>query len=329
MEMKATKTKFENRDAAFSLVEVVVSMVILSLILGSVFGVVWQATDSAAELRVLDARDQQVSRFLLLYRKTLESLPLGTSLKITPAEESTSGQEEMIIEGATTAYAMGVDSDTDGETIIALRAQPEDPNSELEGFEGTLYQVAVSREAFKPIVDGDDIAIRADETDPFFEIDEDGRYWLPLLNNIVSMTWRYWDSDEREWMDIWEEDNMPEMLELSLLDPWRPAPLRVVFELPAHLVEGNTGQSSSDNSSSDASQSSGGNANQSSGGRPPAGGQPSRDGARGGGDRSKGSSGGKDAGRGGGRPGQAGGNGGRGGGSGGGNGGGSTGGGNR
>lgn len=329
--MKLHKTGSEYSVAAFSLVEVVVSMVILSLILGSVFGVVWQATDSAAELRGLDARDQQVSRFLSLYRKTLESLPVGTSLTITPAEESTSGQEEMKIEGATTAYAMGVDSDTDGETIIALRAQAEDPTGELADFEGTLFQVAVSRETFKPIVDGDDMAIRAGETDPFFEIDDEGRYWLPLLNNVVSMTWRYWDSDQREWMEIWEEDSMPEMLELSLLDPWRPAPLRVIFEMPSHLVEGNTGGQSTTGSNTNTTQSSGGNSNQASGGRPPAGGQPARDGARGGGDRSKGRSGGKDAGNGegrdgGGRPAPAGGSGGRGGGSGGTSGGGSSGG---
>lgn len=328
--MKVHKTDFKYRVAAFSLVEVVVSMVILSLILGSVFGVVWQATDSAAELRVLDARDQQVSRFLSLYRKTLESLPVGTSLTITPAEESTSGQEEMKIEGATTAYAMGVDSDTDGETIIALRAQAEDPTGELADFEGTLFQVAVSRETFKPIVDGDDMAIRAGETDPFFEIDEDGRYWLPLLNNVVSMTWRYWDSDQREWMEVWEEDTMPEMLELSLLDPWRPAPLRVVFEMPSHLVEGSTGGQAT-TGSTDTTQSSGGNSNQASGGRPPAGGQPPRDGTRGDGDRSKGRSGGKDASKGGGRdgggrPAPAGGDGGRGGGSGGASGGGNSGG---
>ena len=237
------KTGFEmtsSEERGFSLIEVVVSMVILSLILGSVFGVVWRATDSAADLRAMDARDQQVSRFLSLYRETLESLPVGASVTITPAAESTSGQEEMKIAGATTAYAMGVGSDTDGETIIALRVQTEKPVGELESYVGPLYRVAVSREDFKPIVDDNDMAIRTDETDPFFEIDEEGRYWLPLLDNIVSMSWRYWNAEQREWVEIWEEGNMPEMLELSLLDPWRPAPLRVVFEMPAHLVEGST-----------------------------------------------------------------------------------------
>jgi len=283
---------------AFSLIEVVISMVILALILGSVFGVVWQATDSAAELRVLDARDQQVSRFLSLYRKTLESLPVGTSLTITPAGESSSGQEEMSIEGARTAYAMGVGADTDGETIISLRMQTEEPTGELEDYVGPLFQIAVSREDFKPIADDDDIAIRVGESDPFFEVDDEGRYWLPLLNNIVSMTWRYWDSDQREWLEVWEDDNMPEMLELSLLDPWRPAPLRVVFEMPAHLVQGSEPSSGNSGSSNDTQTSGGTSSSSSASGRPPAGGRPARDGAKGGGDRKSGGKGRGDKGRG-------------------------------
>lgn len=273
-------------------------MVILSLILGSVFGVVWQATDSAAELRVLDARDQQVSRFLSLYRRTLESLPVGTSVTITPAEESASGQEEMKIEGATTAYAMGVDSDTDGETIIALRIQAEKPKGELEGYAGPLFQVAVSRESFKPIADDNDIAIRVGESDPFFEIDDEGRYWLPLLDNIVSMTWRYWDAEQREWMEVWEEDMMPEMLELSLLDPWRPAPLRVVFEMPAHLTQAAQASSTSP-ATTEGSQSSGGSTNSRPSDRPPADSRPPRDGERGRGEKRGGGDRGRD---GGGRP---------------------------
>jgi len=267
-------------ERAFSLVEVVVSMVILSLILGSVFGVVWQATDSAAELRILDARDQQVGRFLSLYRRTLESLPVGASVTITPAGESSSGQEEMKIVGATTAYAMGVSSGTDGETIISLRMQDEEPTGDLDDHVGPLYKIAVSREDFKPVVDGDEMAIRVGEGDPFFEIDDEGRYWLPLLDNIVSMSWRYWDAGQREWVETWEEDALPEMLELSLLDPWRPAPLRVVFELPAHLVQGSGQQSGDGGTAEDSGMTGNGSSNQPAAGRPQTGASPANGEAR-------------------------------------------------
>ncbi|MFK5920876.1 MAG: prepilin-type N-terminal cleavage/methylation domain-containing protein [Verrucomicrobiota bacterium] len=274
--------KGKSERGGFSLIEVVVAMVILSLILASVFGVVWQAADSAAELRVLDARDQQVSRFLRLYRKTLESLPAGTTVTITTGEKSLSGQEEMKIEGAVTAYAMGVNEDTDGETIIALRPQLEKKGGELDDYVGPLFQVAVSREDFKPIAKDGEMAIRVGESDPFFEVDDDGRYWLPLLDNIVSMTWRYWDAGQMDWTDSWQSTSMPEMLELSLLDPWRPAPLRVVFEMPGHLVQNTDageGTELEEPSGTSSGRSSGGAAGQ----RPPAAGA-DRDGAKGGGD---------------------------------------------
>lgn len=305
--MRKRGADFRPGMRAFSLVEVVVSMVILSLILGSVFGVVWQATDSAAELRILDARDQQVGRFLSLYRRTLESLPVGASVTITPASESSSGQEELKIEGATTAYAMGVNSETEGETIVSLRVQTEKPMGDLEDYVGPLYRIAVSREDFKPVTDGDEMAIRVGESDPFFEIDDEGRYWLPLLDNIVSMSWRYWDAGQREWVDTWEEEAMPEMLELSLLDPWRPAPLRVVIEMPAHLVQGNGQQSGEGSAAGDSETTDNGTSKQPATDRPQTGGNPANGEARDGKGRARDRSSGRDGNRGGGgRPGGAG-----------------------
>lgn len=316
--MRKSAAESRSGERAFSLVEVVVSMVILSLILGSVFGVVWQATDSAAELRILDARDQQVGRFLSLYRGTLESLPVGASVTITPAEESSSGQEEMKIEGATTAYAMGVNSGTDGETIISLRVQAEKPTGDLEDYVGPLYKVAVSREGFEPLVEDGEMAIRVGEGDPFFEIDDEGRYWLPLLDNIVSMSWRYWDAGQREWVETWEEDALPEMLELSLLDPWRPAPLRVVFEIPAHLVQGGGQQSGDGGTAGDSEMTDNGSSNPPATDRPQTGGSPANGEARDGKGRTRdgrpGRGGGGEGGARPGRPGGAGGGGGGGGG---------------
>ena len=59
------------REAGFSLFEIVVAMTILGIISVSVFSILWHAGDTAAEIRELYQRDEEVSRFLALLRESI------------------------------------------------------------------------------------------------------------------------------------------------------------------------------------------------------------------------------------------------------------------
>ena len=103
---------------AFSLFEIVIAMSILAMLAGTIFGIVWKAGDAAAEIRDYDTRDEQVARFLSLMRQTIESLPDGAKMTMSPPEETSTGFYEMTISGAPTSFAFGERNLGNGDTIV-------------------------------------------------------------------------------------------------------------------------------------------------------------------------------------------------------------------
>jgi hypothetical protein len=60
--------------------------------------------------------------------------------------------------------------------------------------------------------------------------DEKGRYWLPLLPSVRSMTWRFYQTDKKRWV---EESGAikPPLVELTLMPFERNVPIRVIFAI--------------------------------------------------------------------------------------------------
>jgi len=216
----------------FTLVEIVISMTILALISGTVLAILAQAGDTAADIRDMDQKDEEISRFLDLLERTIETLPVDASIEMIPAADSITGFPEMKISNAVGAFTFGEDIGTAGELTIGLQPQKDSEQNE------PLFELAISRDSFAPEdTDGDGMLIGAGGAD-FLTPDEQDRYWLPLVGNITTATWRYWDDDAREWLTEWEQDNLPPIMEFVIEDSHRPGPVRVVFEIPEHLVIG-------------------------------------------------------------------------------------------
>ena len=219
-----------NKMAAFSLFEIVIAMAILSMIATAVLSLLWQAGDTAAELRYLDRRDEEVNRFVMLLRESIEGLPPNATITMNPPESSESGNYELLLENTPTAFVFGETIGSAEETFIAMRAE--------ENFDGgSSYELALSRNDFFPEdTDGSGLAFRTGGSDDLVA-DEQGRYWLPLLSGISGATWRYWDEDQQEWLDEWTDDEvLPPLLEFALIENLGALPQRFVFEVPARLV---------------------------------------------------------------------------------------------
>ncbi len=220
------------KERGFSLFEVVVAMAILGLISSTVLSVLWQAGDTAAEIRHLDRREEEVSRFVELLRETIEGLPPEATLSMSPPSESDSGYDELKLENTSTAFVFGETVGSCEEFYLSLRPGAVD-ESGVQTFD-----LAISRSDFVPDdADGSGMVFSAG-IDDFLQQDENGRYWLPVLTGVSMAAWRFWDEDRQEWIEEWTDDSrMPLMLELSLDDPYRPAPLRLVFDVPDHLTQ--------------------------------------------------------------------------------------------
>ena len=246
--MRRTARRDTSR-AAFSLFEIVIAMAILSMIATAVLSVLWQAGDTAAELRYLDRRDEEVNRFVMLLRESIEGLPPDATITMDPAESSESGNHEMLLENTPTAFVFGEMIGSAEEAYIAMR-----PENSFEGI--PTYELALSRNDFFPEdTDASGMAIRSGGSEDLVA-DEQGRYWLPLLSGISAATWRYWDEDQQEWIDEWTDDEvLPPLLEFALIDAPGSNPQRFVFEVPNRLVnpEEETQTTSGSNSSTQTS----------------------------------------------------------------------------
>jgi prepilin-type N-terminal cleavage/methylation domain-containing protein len=229
--MKSFHHYCRRNQAGFSLFEIVVSMTILGIISSAVLSILWQAGDSAAEIRDLDRNDEEVSRFLILLRESIENLPPEGTLAMTPATESTSGFDELVIGNSSTAFTFGEKVGGSEETVIALRPT-------LPGERGEpLFDLAISRADFGPDEESNGGMVFRAGPDDLLQADEEGRYWLPLMSGVTIAAWRFWDDDQREWLDEWTDENaMPPLLEFSLGGEFRPIPMRVVFNVPEQAV---------------------------------------------------------------------------------------------
>ncbi len=261
----------------FSLFEVAVAVTILAMISGAIFSILWQAGDTAVEIRDLDRRDEEVSRFLALLRETIEHLPEGGTMEMVPAEEAASGYPELKIGNSATAFTFGDIVGSSEETIISLR-----PGAATAEGEPT-FDIAISRAEFAPEdTDGSGMALRASQDD-FLQSDEEGRYWLPLIGGVTAASWMFWDEKQQTWIEEWTDDSkMPPLLAFSFDDSYRPIPLRVVFEVPEQVSNPQPDTSTTTTTSTaSTTDGSGGNNGGGGGGRPgDGGGRPGDGGGR-------------------------------------------------
>jgi hypothetical protein len=310
---------------AFTLVEVIAGMTIFSLISVGIFGIIFQTGVEAGAIRDAETRDQQINRFVTLLRESLEALPQDSTVSLANPEDTESGWPELTFSGTSTAFVFGINPGAESDSVIGLRPVTSPPPG-LEEYSEPLFNISLSREEFANEGNESDMQVRAGADDIFVDEDEEGRRWLPLVENVTALGWRYWDTDELMWVELddWNEgDSMPALLEMTLADPWRPS-LRVVFRIPLHARNaadnangGNQSTTSTSGSSATQNQTTvqpqrpapgggrgggggdfrGGGGGRDGGGRPGGG----RPGGGGGGDR-PGGGGGPPAGGGGGRP---------------------------
>jgi len=267
--MNPDKHTHRSAIAGFSLFEIAVALTILGLISGAIFSILWQAGETASEIRELDRREEEVARFVHLLRETIEHLPEEGTLEMVPAEETASGYPELKIGNSSTAFTFGEIVGSAEECILSLRPGATTPEGE------PTFDLAISRAEFAPEdTTGSGMALRVSEED-FLQADEEGRYWMPLLTGITAASWAYWDEDQKTWLDEWTDDSkLPPLLAFSIDDTYRPAPLRLVFEVPEQVSNPpaeNTSTSGTSGTTSTAS--SGGGDNGGGGGGRPGGGE--------------------------------------------------------
>lgn len=285
--------------------EVVIALTILGMITGTLFSIIQGSVRGASQIEQLQRENDAINRFLDLCRKTFTTLPSTATLTLKLLEQNQDAGQELTISGSPNCFGFGINPISYKDTILGLRPDP----SAATDQNGLLVQyLCLSREDLIPKTDESGLALRQ-ETTGLSAPDEEGRYWMPLLPDVVTLKWRFYKEKDETWLEEWDDDKWPELIEVQLVMRDRTTPIRMVYSVPTLILTAGRGTSSSSSSQTSATSQSGqGGGGNNGGGRGGNNGDGSQGGGRGG-DGGRGGPGGGRGGPGGGGPGSPGGGG--------------------
>ena len=270
--------------------EVVIALTILGMITATLFSIIQGSVRAAAQIEQLQRENDGINRFLELCRKTFTTLPSTATLTLTALDANLDAGQELTLSGAPNCFGFGMRPISYSDTVLGLRP---DPSGATDANEAPLQYLCLSREDLIAQSDSRDIALRQ-EVSGLAAPDEQGRYWMPLLPDVVSLKWRFYQEEDDTWLEEWSESDWPQLIEVQLLMRDRLTPLRMVYSLPVIQITAGTGGGGSSSASTQGGAAAGGAA--------PAAGGRGQDGGRGGADSGgRGQDGGRGAPAGGGR----------------------------
>ncbi|GEP42726.1 hypothetical protein BGE01nite_20170 [Brevifollis gellanilyticus] len=253
--------------------EIVIAMTILGMITGTLFALIQGSVKGAAQIEVIQRENDSINRLLDICRKTFTTMPSTATLTLTLLDPNSPGSsaQELTIAGAPHSFGFGFNPLSYKDTILGLRP---DPSGATDQNGAVMNYLCLSREDLIPQTDENGMALRQ-ETTGLSAPDEQGRYWMPLLPNVVSLKWLFYKEADDTWVEEWSESNWPDLIKIELVMKDRTTPVTMAYSVPTLvLVAGNGTSSTSTSSSNNNSNQGGGGGGGGGGGRGNQGGTP-------------------------------------------------------
>ena len=215
----------------FTLLEVIMALPLLALLSGMVFGILRVSLKTAVETQKMQLENDELNRFITLCRNMFQNLPSTATVKLKITETGTPPMQELTISGVPEAFSFGTNPLSYDDSILGLR--PDLAAMEASESSERLFYAALSREDLIPTdPSGNNSPIASTNGEGVAAPDDQGRYWMPLLSGVTSMTWRAYKENEDIWEEEWSSSDLPPLVELNLQLRGRSLPLRAVFALP-------------------------------------------------------------------------------------------------
>jgi len=224
-----------------TLLEIVVSLGILSLLSGAIYGIVSGAVESTTTLGVIADEDRRVEAFLDRTRTAFVHLPAGATLELKVLENEPLRQE-LIIRGVGDAFVWGENGWWENPTVtLAPLRWPDDRppprvRADMRGKGVPVTQrfsFAMSvPDFYREDLDGEPLPespLQSRRGNALVQPDAQGRFWLDLLPEVDRVEWRFYDPAKKVWVEL-SPAVRPPLIELRLSLPGRKLPLRAVFE---------------------------------------------------------------------------------------------------
>lgn len=216
------------RRSAFTLIEVVIGITILSMITATLFAIIRGSVRGAAEIEHIQRESDSMNRYIELCRRTFATLPSTATLTLKMIQGTEPVIQELTISGSPDCFPFGNNPITMKDTILSLRPYPDaavDDNQKLVNY------ISLSREDLIPQTNDMKTGIQQSTTG-IYAPDSQGRHWMPLLPDVVSFKWRFYVAKDETWVEEWSKSQWPDLIEGQLVMKNRTLPVRMVFSLP-------------------------------------------------------------------------------------------------
>lgn len=228
-------------ERAFTLIEVIIGLTILAMITGTLFAIIKGAVSGAADIERVQRETDSINRFVELCRMVFQTLPGSATLALKIVDQTDPPMQELTITGAPHAFGFGTSPTSYKETILTARSDTDQPAS--VDTNAPRYIISISRADLIPQTDSNQISSQS--VNSVTAPDDQGRYWMPLLSGVASMSWKFYKLSDDSWVDEWSSTKWPDLIELDLTMEGHTQPLRCVFSVPVLSLRSATGRSSS------------------------------------------------------------------------------------
>ena len=235
-------------ERAFTLLEVIIALAILSLITGTIYAIVGGSTQATIEIQAIQKENRRTKAFIEQLRRVFSALPANGQIELRVVEQDPLLQE-LVIRNSPDAFLFGEKPVRERQEItLALRrpelppaltaagvqlpaAKAEDPNDPNSGpaQKETFYLALSSPDFFVKKDAKSDVDLMPEEN-PMLVKDEKGRYWMELLPDLGGLQWHVWNPGKKQWEEK-AGAGKPRRLQLSIIPQGRITPQVVIFEL--------------------------------------------------------------------------------------------------
>lgn len=229
--MSINHRRINSAHRGFTLLELVIAMALIAMLSAMVFGIVQSSVSAAYSMQRSQVENDEVNRFIALCRAVFLKLPSTATVHIKVTEPGDPMQQELTIAGAPEAFAFGINPMSYKDTVISLRPDQKATTNSESGK--NIYQLSISREDLIPTdstqtpptgarIGSDGVSLN----------DDQGRLWMPLLSDVVMLTWRAYKESDDSWQEEWTSSALPPLIEMNIQLEGRSQPTRIVFALP-------------------------------------------------------------------------------------------------
>lgn len=194
----------------FLLLEVLLALAIFSIVVVMIFQIVQTTLRVASDINFLEGQQQKVDGICELLRRNFIAMPQSTLFQTRKNEKTF----ELIFRDAPFNFSWVGTGAQYGTVVIASkpRADGRIDLSVLQEAEGTSPKIVDAQTEWKGS-------------------------WLPLLNDLDQISWRFFDPRNAKWSTEWPDAaTKPSLIEVTLKLAGRPHAERGVFRWPVAQI---------------------------------------------------------------------------------------------